>query len=182
MTMRISRIIYGALSRASRGSVAGVALAGLSLSVIAVVDQAGIAQTPPPARPPGPADPVNLYVPANPSPSQDGEVQARHILGRVWLMTGQPGESNVLVQLGDQGALIVDTGTQAMAPKLLARIQQLMREQDVKSVIRKVINTNGRLDHIGGNDVIRKAGSQIIGGEEAAQQRLLGEVGATRMC
>ena len=33
-----------------------------------------------------------------------------------------------------------------------------------------MMNTNGRLDHVGGNEMIAKAGSQIISGEERAQQ------------
>jgi glyoxylase-like metal-dependent hydrolase (beta-lactamase superfamily II) len=59
----------------------------------------------------------------------------------------------------------------AMAPKLLAETRQLAQEHagDQKA-IRKVVNTNGRAEHIGGNGIIRKAGSQIIAGEEAAQQ------------
>jgi len=44
--------------------------------------------------------------------------------------------------------------------------------------IRKVVNTNGRLDHIGGNETIAKAGSQIISGEERAQQNAFVSSGA----
>jgi hypothetical protein len=32
-------------------------------------------------------------------------------------MAGEPGESNVAVQLGDQGVLVIDTGMQALASK-----------------------------------------------------------------
>jgi glyoxylase-like metal-dependent hydrolase (beta-lactamase superfamily II) len=77
------------------------------------------------------------------------------------------GESNVTVHVGDQGVLVVDTGTEAMAPKLLAQIQRLAQERGgTHKVIRTVVNTNGRADHIGGNELVRKAGSQIISGEE----------------
>jgi glyoxylase-like metal-dependent hydrolase (beta-lactamase superfamily II) len=127
-------------------------------------------------------DPVNLYAPEagvyGPS-RQDGEIHPRHVLGQVWLMAGEPGESNVAVQLGDQGVLVVDTGARAMAPKLLAGIQRLAQEHGgEKKAIRKVINTNGRDDHIGGNDTLRKAGSQIVAGEEAAQQNAFVSPGA----
>ena len=88
--------------------------------------------------------------------------------GQVWVLTGEPGGSNVVVQVGDQGVLVVDTGTKEMAPKLLAQIQRLAQEHAGEhKEIRKVINTNGRMDHIGGNEIIAKAGSQIISGEEA---------------
>jgi glyoxylase-like metal-dependent hydrolase (beta-lactamase superfamily II) len=126
--------------------------------------------------------PVNLYA-RNADPyglkPQDGELRALHVAGQIWLITGQPGESNVLVQVGDQGVLVIDSGTQAMAPKLLAQVQRLAAQDPTRApkTIRKVINTNGRLDHIGGNELLRKAGGQVIGGEEAAQQRLLGSGG-----
>src|SRR5262245_18811673 len=47
---------------------------------------------------------VNLYArgAATPPPG-NGEIQPWHMNGRVWLMAG--GESNVAVQLGDQGIL-----------------------------------------------------------------------------
>jgi len=86
-------------------------------------------------------------------------------------MTGEPGQSNVVVQVGDQGVLVVDTGTKEMSPKLLAQIQRLAQERGSEhKEIRKVINTNDRRDHNGGNETIAKAGSQIISGEERAQQ------------
>lgn len=127
-------------------------------------------------------DPVNLYAPNagvyGPS-HQDGQIHPQHVAGQVWMMAGEPGESNVAVQVGDQGVLVVDTGTQPMAPKLLAQIQRLAQERGrEKTAIRKVINTNGRPDHIGGNEIIRKAGSQIIAGEEAAQQNAFVSSGA----
>ena len=117
--------------------------------------------------------PVNIYAPnAVYTPQrEDGEIHAAHVRGQVWLLTGEPGGSNVVVQLGDQGVLVVDTGTRAMAPKLLVQIQRLAQEHAGEhKEIRKVVNTSGRLDHIGGNETIAKAGSQIISGEERAQQ------------
>ena len=122
---------------------------------------------------PGFGEPVNLYGPNDPyaPPREDGEIHLLHVRGQVWLLTGEPGQSNVLVQIGEQGVLVVDTGTKAMAPKLLAQIKRLAEEHAGEhKEIRKIINTNGRLDHVGGNETIAKAGSQIISGEERAQQ------------
>lgn len=164
---------------ASRRAVC--AALGLLAASVLVFGQARTAETP---RPPQPAmgDPVNLYAPSagiyGPA-RQDGEIHPRPAQGQVWLMAGEPGESNVAVQLGDQGVLVVDTGVQAMASKLLAGIQRLAEEHGGdKKVIRKVINTNGRDDHIGGNDALRQAGSQIVAGEEAAQQNAFVSPGA----
>jgi len=41
-----------------------------------------------------------------------------------------------------------------------------------------VVNTNGRADHIGGNEILRKAGSQIIAGEERQAALGFGTAGA----
>lgn len=127
-------------------------------------------------------DPVNIYAPnANPyaQPPSDGTVRSGRVRGAVWLLTGQPGQSNVAVHLGDQGVFVIDSGTQAMAPALLAEIQRLGRAGGgLHPDIRMIVNTNGRADHVGGNEVIRKAGNQIISGEEAAQQSAFGSGGA----
>jgi len=155
--------------------------AGLGLAATLVA--AGQAKTAArPSETPQPGDPVNLYA-SNAGvyapPREDGEIHPQHALGQVWVMTGEPGESNVAVQVGDQGVLVVDTGTQAMAPKLLEQIQRLARERGgTHREIRRVVNTNGRADHIGGNDIIRKAGSQIIAGEEAGLQNAFVSSGA----
>ena len=158
--------------------------AGLALAAsfaVAVVGQGRGAQppqapqpAPPQAAQPRFGEPVNIYAPtARPyaPPPDDGEIHPQHVRGGVWLMTGEPGASNVIVQIGDEGVHIVDTGTRAMAPKLLVAIQRLAQERGgERKEIRTIINTNGRLDHIGGNEIIRKAGSQIISGEERAGQ------------
>jgi glyoxylase-like metal-dependent hydrolase (beta-lactamase superfamily II) len=154
----------------------GAALGLVAASLTVAVRSQERAQAPQPAF----GNPVNLYGPkADPyAPSQgDGEIQPWHMRGRIWLMAG--GESNVTVHVGDQGVLVVDTGTQAMAPKLLAQIQRLVQERGgTHKAIRMVVNTNGRADHIGGNEIIRKAGSQIIAGEERGPAAAFGSPGA----
>jgi len=142
---------------------------------IAFVAQAAAAQTPRQQlqQSAGPAGaPVNIYANNAYAPRRDdGEIHPERVRGPVWVLTGEPGGSNVIVQLGDQGVLVVDTGTKEMSPKLLAQIQKLAQEHAGEhKEIRKVLNTNGRLDHVGGNETIAKAGSQIISGEERAQQ------------
>jgi cyclase len=108
----------------------------------------------------------------HPPKALDGVVAPWHVNGQVWLMAGEPGESNVTVQVGDDGALLVDTGTEAMAPKLRDAIQGLIEEHagDQKT-LSVIINTNGLLDHIGGNAIVAAAGSQIMGGHEAADAK-----------
>ena len=150
------------------------AVLGLTASVaVGVAGQQRAAETPAQARQPDFGSPVNIYPPNDvyAPPREDGEIHASHVRGQVWLLTGEPGGANVVVQIGEQGVLVVDTGTKTMAPKLLAQIKRLAEEHaGAHKEIRKIINTNGRLDHVGGNETIAKAGSQIISGEERAQQ------------
>jgi glyoxylase-like metal-dependent hydrolase (beta-lactamase superfamily II) len=158
----------------------GLTAAGLAIA-LAVHARAG--QEPRQAsQPADPAmgAPVNIYandVYARPRP--DGEIHPDRVRSQVWVLTGEPAGANVVVQLGDQGVLVVDTGNREMAPKLLVQIQRLAQEHagDHKE-IRKVINTNGRADHVGGNETIAKAGSQIISGEERPQQNAFVSPGA----
>ena len=109
---------------------------------------------------------------ADATASTPAGIIASHVNGQVWLMAGEPGESNVVLQVGDDGALVVDTGTQSAAPKLLDAIQAVIRDHAAdRKTISAIIDTNGRLDHIGGNAVIARAGSQILGGHEAADAK-----------
>lgn len=98
----------------------------------------------------------------------DGEIHPWHIQGNLWLMAGEPNESNVAVQIGNNGVLVVDTGVQQMAPKLLAAIKKLAAEYagDQKAIA-WVINTDGSVDHVGGNEIIRNGGDTIVGGNFA---------------
>ncbi len=98
----------------------------------------------------------------------DGQIHPWHAQGNIWIMAGEPGMSNVAVSVGNEGALVVDTGVQSMADKLTAQIKQLAEERggDQKA-IREVIDTDGLLDHIGGNAAVREAGSTIVAGNFA---------------
>jgi len=94
----------------------------------------------------------------------DGELHAWNVQGNVWMIVGLPERANVVVQIGNDGVLVVDTGTAEMAPKLLALIKKLAaRYAGDHDDIRWVVNTSGEPDHIGGNKVIREGGKQIIG-------------------
>ncbi len=86
------------------------------------------------------------------------EIQTLHVQGNVYLLSGAGG--NVTVQIGEEGVLVVDTGLQPMADKLLAAIRKLA---DGK-IIRFVVNTHVHPDHVGGNEKIRMGGATIMGG------------------
>ena len=52
--------------------------------------------------------------------AQQGDIQMLKVQGNVYLLTG--GGGNVVVQVGDQGVLVVDTGSAQTADKVLAAI------------------------------------------------------------
>jgi cyclase len=91
------------------------------------------------------------------------EVRSRHVQGNVWLVNA--GHVNVAVQVGDDGVLVVDTGTDALADRILAEIKRLAGDK----TIRYIVNTHAHPDHIGGNVTIAKAGRSIIAGNFAGQ-------------
>jgi cyclase len=72
-------------------------------------------------------------------------LRSMHVKGRVWAIFGAGG--NVTVQIGDEGVLIVDTGTTEMAADVREEIQRLAGDRP----IRYVINTHFHSDHTGGN-------------------------------
>lgn len=94
------------------------------------------------------------------------------VQGAVLLVAGAG--RNVVVQHGDQGLLIVDTGLAAHADDLVAAIKNLAGEQ----AIRYVIDTGGGADIIGGNEKLRKSGITILGGN-VVQDDPRGQQGAT---
>lgn len=108
---------------------------------------------------------------AGSTPAGNGQIRPWHIQGNVWLMGGEPGNTNVVVQLGPDGALVVDAGEQSSAQDLLQRIDQLARSQPLldPSVkpIHLIIDTSAAADHIGGNAILRDGGSTLLAGNAA---------------
>jgi glyoxylase-like metal-dependent hydrolase (beta-lactamase superfamily II) len=98
--------------------------------------------------------------PATAAPASDGEIKTFHVQGNVYMLVGAG--ANVVVQIGDDGVLVVDTGSTAMRDKVLAAIQQLS-----KKTIRWVINTHSDPDHTGGNQTISQAGMTVNGNPAA---------------
>jgi glyoxylase-like metal-dependent hydrolase (beta-lactamase superfamily II) len=82
---------------------------------------------------------------------------------------------NIVVQAGDDGLMVVDTGTTEMSDEVLAALQRRFSRP-----IRFVINTSADPDHIGGNATIGGAGraqnvaiggrAGILGGAPAGAQ------------
>ena len=165
-------------SRTSRHAWwAGLALMAVGLTVAVAAQQGAVAL--PPEMPEATfGAPVNIYAPgAEPYEWQAGEIQPWHVRGQVWLMAG--GESNITVHVGEQGAYVIDSGTELMALTVLPFIRQLAAERATGlGQIRMVVNTNGLAHHIGGNRILREAGVQVNAGEQSRQQNDFGTPGA----
>lgn len=143
-----------------RARTAQPALAMMAASLLALANAAVFAAEPDEAA----ASARDLYA----LPASDGHIVPWHGQGSVWLMAGEPRGSNVAVQVGDQGILVVDTGVRDMAKTLAEQIAQMSQGRgDEPKIIRYVINTDGLPDHIGGNEVIRAAGSTVVAGNFA---------------
>ena len=70
---------------------------------------------------------------------------------------------NIVVQLGPEGAILVDSGSTEKADLVLAAIRRL-----TPLPIRYIINTGMDADHVGGNDKLARAGLSILPGAVAA--------------
>jgi glyoxylase-like metal-dependent hydrolase (beta-lactamase superfamily II) len=105
----------------------------------------------------------NATSPPNPGEKVDNDVHSLFVQGNVWMLVG--GGVNAAVQIGDDGVLVVDTMTGAMADKLLAEVKKLAGDKP----IRWIINTHAHADHVGGNAKIAEAGRSIVAGNFAGQ-------------
>ena len=80
------------------------------------------------------------------------EIEQLHVQGNIWLLAGAG--ANVALQTGPDGALIVDSGYEQMADKLLAAVHELEPQP-----VRIIINTTLADDHTGANGELVAAGS-----------------------
>ena len=90
-------------------------------------------------------------------------VQALFVQGsgkaKVYMLVGA-GPGNITLQVGDEGALFVDTGTLAMAGQTIAAVKHLMAGE-TDQPIRWIINTHFHPDNTGGNEPVSKAGEAL---------------------
>ena len=97
------------------------------------------------------------------SPVAAPDVQSYHVQGNVWLV--HTPSSNVVVQIGEGGVLVVDSAAATTADKVLAEINRLAPGK----TIRYIVNTHAHADHVGGNAKIAAAGRSIIAGNFVGQ-------------
>jgi cyclase len=87
-----------------------------------------------------------------PAPAEAG---ARLVQGKVYvLMPADANGSNVALQVGADGVLLVDTQPADAAQRVLAAVRAMSPEP-----IRWIVNTSARLDHMGSNDALARLGT-----------------------
>jgi glyoxylase-like metal-dependent hydrolase (beta-lactamase superfamily II) len=96
------------------------------------------------------AGPPHASRAVDPNP-HDGEIHVLPVQGNVYMLVGDG--ANIAVQVGEQGALVVDTGAGQLADKVIAAIRKLSDKP-----IQFIINTSFHADHTGGNVKLRASG------------------------
>jgi glyoxylase-like metal-dependent hydrolase (beta-lactamase superfamily II) len=124
-----------------------------------------------------------------PRPPAYDNVDVLHVAGNIYLIAGAGG--NVAASIGGDGVIMVDSGAGAASEKVLAAVRQaarMLRPDDTLGdntspfantwqathafpdpMIRMIINTSSRDEHVGGNANIRKSPMfQFLGYRDAS--------------
>ena len=88
------------------------------------------------------------------------QIHVLPVQGNVYMLVGAG--SNIALQVGKDGVLIVDTEFAPLSDKILAAIRTVSQ-----GPLHYIINTHYHGDHTGGNENLRKAGSTIAGANVA---------------
>jgi glyoxylase-like metal-dependent hydrolase (beta-lactamase superfamily II) len=89
-------------------------------------------------------------------PRRESGLYTMPVQGSVHVIIGAG--ANVTVQVGNLGAVLVDTGTAQNADAVLTTLKQLTPRP-----VRHIINTHVHADHVGGNEMIGASGAPISG-------------------
>jgi len=82
------------------------------------------------------------------------------VQGNISMLAGAG--SNITVQVGKDGILLVDAGVAAMSDRVLEAIRTLSKAQ-----ITYIVNTSDRPDHVGGNETFARTGRPLAIGRAA---------------
>ncbi len=95
------------------------------------------------------------YAQAQQNTPGSNEIEVLQLRPNFYMIAGAGG--NIAVQVGEDGVVLVDTGSVAASEPVLAEIKKLTGQP-----IRYIINTSADADHVGGNEKISKAGKSLF--------------------
>jgi len=87
--------------------------------------------------------------------ANDRSIRALPVRDNIYVIVGAG--ANITVQTGDDGVLVVDSGSGAVTNE---KVQGLLRQISSKPV-RYILNTSFRADHTGGNDALKIAAAPV---------------------
>ncbi len=87
----------------------------------------------------------------DPTP-HDGEIHVLPVQGNVFMLAGDGG--NIAVQIGDQGPMVVDSGSGTIPDKIIAAVKKLSDKP-----LQFIVNTGFRAEFTGGNAKLHAAGT-----------------------
>jgi cyclase len=87
----------------------------------------------------------------DPTPN-DGDIHVLHVAGNVYMLTGDGG--NIALQVGPQGAFVVDTGAGKLSDKIIDAVRKLSARP-----IQFIVNTSFHPEHVGGNAKLQASGA-----------------------
>ena len=96
--------------------------------------------------------------------ASSGALEVLEVRPNFFMIAGAGG--NIGVQVGDDGVVVVDAGSATNAADVVAAIKRMTTKP-----IRYIIDTGPDADHVGGNDVLSKAGDQFFPGTRPAGAR-----------
>ena len=83
------------------------------------------------------------------------DLEVLQVRPNFYLIAGAGG--HIGVQVGDDGVVVVDAGSSARADAVVAAIKKITPQP-----IRYVIDTSADPDHVGGNEIVAKAGQTLF--------------------
>jgi cyclase len=104
--------------------------------------------------------------------AQNTELEVLQLRPNLYMIAGAG--ANIAVQTGEDGLLVVDTGTAGQSDAVLAAIKRIS-----PAPIRYVANTSADPDHVGGNLAVVNAGQTLFGGWTTGNAAQFGRAGAS---
>jgi len=101
-------------------------------------------------------EPLSAAAPQAPRAPSDG-LETLEVRPSFFVIAGAG--ANIGVQVGDDGIVVVDAGSAASVPAVVAAIKRISAKP-----IRYVIDTGPDADHVGGNEELSKAGEKLFAG------------------